>query len=237
LFCFLGGRVSQSWPSLVAIRVPCRKGYPPREPSRGQGLDIDVACQVMYAIAPYFTRDEANSVGRSCRARAHRQSRASTLPNGRPRLPSSGKSYALFPAPSLQIVVDDIRPSSSLRARKSSKMQPVLAQNLIWATGGAVRRGLFCVRNIGAWRTEMAKKTTKLRPWTKEDIRTLKTLAREKVKTSVQNSFMKNRKRETCTSGTVRDEDGNILIYSAIVAAGSGATPVRAWPGAAGRDP
>jgi hypothetical protein len=31
----------------------------------------------------------------------------------------------------------------------------------------------------------MVKKTTKLRPWTKEDIRTLKTLAREKVKTSV----------------------------------------------------
>ena len=26
---------------------------------------------------------------------------------------------------------------------------------------------------------------------------------------------MKNRKRETCTSGTVRDEGGNILIYSA----------------------
>jgi len=25
---------------------------------------------------------------------------------------------------------------------------------------------------------------------------------------------MKNRKREICTSGTVRDEDGNILIYS-----------------------
>ena len=24
---------------------------------------------------------------------------------------------------------------------------------------------------------------------------------------------MKNRKRESCTSGTVRDEDGNILIY------------------------
>jgi hypothetical protein len=31
----------------------------------------------------------------------------------------------------------------------------------------------------------MAKKTTKLRPWTKEDVRMLKTLAREKVKTSV----------------------------------------------------
>jgi hypothetical protein len=28
---------------------------------------------------------------------------------------------------------------------------------------------------------------------------------------------MKNRKREICTSGTVRDEDGNILIYSACV--------------------
>jgi hypothetical protein len=31
----------------------------------------------------------------------------------------------------------------------------------------------------------MAKKTAKLRPWTKEDVRTLKTLARERVKTSV----------------------------------------------------
>jgi hypothetical protein len=31
----------------------------------------------------------------------------------------------------------------------------------------------------------MVKKNTKLRPWTKEDIRTLKTLVREKVKTSV----------------------------------------------------
>ena len=28
---------------------------------------------------------------------------------------------------------------------------------------------------------------------------------------------MKNRKREICTSGTVRDEDGNILIYSATI--------------------
>ena len=31
----------------------------------------------------------------------------------------------------------------------------------------------------------MAKKTTKLLPWTKTDVRTLRTLAREKVKTSV----------------------------------------------------
>ena len=32
----------------------------------------------------------------------------------------------------------------------------------------------------------MAKKATKkLRPWTKEDVRTLKTLAREKTKTTV----------------------------------------------------
>jgi hypothetical protein len=31
----------------------------------------------------------------------------------------------------------------------------------------------------------MVKKTTKTRPWTKEDVRTLKTLARKKVKTSV----------------------------------------------------
>src|SRR6516162_1546023 len=31
-----------------------------------------------------------------------------------------------------------------------------------------------------------------------------------------RSSSMKNRKREICTSGTVRDEDGNILIYSAV---------------------
>jgi hypothetical protein len=31
----------------------------------------------------------------------------------------------------------------------------------------------------------MAKKITKLRPWTKDDVRTLKTLAREKTKTTV----------------------------------------------------
>jgi len=31
----------------------------------------------------------------------------------------------------------------------------------------------------------MAKKTAKLRPWTKEDLHTLKALAREKTKTSV----------------------------------------------------
>ena len=31
----------------------------------------------------------------------------------------------------------------------------------------------------------MAKKTLKLRPWTKEDVRTLKTLFREKTKTTV----------------------------------------------------
>jgi hypothetical protein len=31
----------------------------------------------------------------------------------------------------------------------------------------------------------MAKKTTKPRPWTKEDIRTLKSMVREKTKTSV----------------------------------------------------
>jgi hypothetical protein len=31
----------------------------------------------------------------------------------------------------------------------------------------------------------MAKKTAKMRPWTKEDVRALKTLAREKTKTTV----------------------------------------------------
>jgi hypothetical protein len=30
-----------------------------------------------------------------------------------------------------------------------------------------------------------------------------------------RSSSMKNRKREYCTSGSVRDEGGNILIYSA----------------------
>jgi hypothetical protein len=31
----------------------------------------------------------------------------------------------------------------------------------------------------------MAKKATKIRPWTKDDVRMLKTLAREKTKTTV----------------------------------------------------
>jgi hypothetical protein len=31
----------------------------------------------------------------------------------------------------------------------------------------------------------MAKKAAKIRPWTKEDVRTLKSLAREKTKTTV----------------------------------------------------
>jgi hypothetical protein len=38
---------------------------------------------------------------------------------------------------------------------------------------------------------------------------------------------MKNRKRESCTSGTVRDEDGNILIYSA---RDGGAIHALQWP-------
>jgi hypothetical protein len=39
--------------------------------------------------------------------------------------------------------------------------------------------------NRNAGRTEMAKKAVKQRDWTKEDVRTLKTLAREKTKTTV----------------------------------------------------
>ena len=37
---------------------------------------------------------------------------------------------------------------------------------------------------------------------------------------------MKNRKRESCTSGSVRDEGGNILIYSAFRRRGGGETRV-----------
>jgi hypothetical protein len=39
--------------------------------------------------------------------------------------------------------------------------------------------------NRNAGRTEMAKKVVKQRDWTKEDVRMLKTLAREKTKTTV----------------------------------------------------
>jgi hypothetical protein len=38
---------------------------------------------------------------------------------------------------------------------------------------------------IGAWGTEMAKKVLKRRPWTKEEVRMLRTLARDKTKTTV----------------------------------------------------
>ena len=43
----------------------------------------------------------------------------------------------------------------------------------------------------------MAKKTTKLRPWTKEDVRTLKTLAREKTNTSMIARKLKRSERAT----------------------------------------
>ena len=49
---------------------------------------------------------------------------------------------------------------------------------------------------------------------------------------------MKNRKRESCTSGTVRDEDGNILIYSARPHEGVAAyTAGPAYANLQGRDP
>jgi hypothetical protein len=45
----------------------------------------------------------------------------------------------------------------------------------------------------------MAKKaTTKLRPWTKEDVWTLKTLAREKTKTTVIARKLKRTVEATC---------------------------------------
>jgi hypothetical protein len=41
------------------------------------------------------------------------------------------------------------------------------------------------IRGIFDKRTSMAKKTLKLRAWTKDDVRMLKSLAREKTKTTV----------------------------------------------------
>jgi len=43
----------------------------------------------------------------------------------------------------------------------------------------------------------MAKKTTKLRPWTKEDVSMLKALVREKTKTSVIARKLKRSERAT----------------------------------------
>ena len=51
------------------------------------------------------------------------------------------------------------------------------------------------------------------------------------------NSSMKNRKRESCTSGAVRDEDGNILIYSACFDAASWLTTRRPFARPALRGP
>jgi hypothetical protein len=41
------------------------------------------------------------------------------------------------------------------------------------------------VVTLPAWGTEMAKKITRSRPWMKEEVRMLKTLAREQTKTTV----------------------------------------------------
>jgi hypothetical protein len=47
---------------------------------------------------------------------------------------------------------------------------------------------------------------------------------------------MKNRKREICTSGTVRDEDGNVLIYSANERGDRGNVGIIRSPNRAGAD-
>jgi hypothetical protein len=49
----------------------------------------------------------------------------------------------------------------------------------------------------------VTKKTTKLRPWTKEDVWTLKTLAREKAKTSVIARELKRSERATYQKAAV----------------------------------
>jgi hypothetical protein len=61
-----------------------------------------------------------------------------------------------------------------------------------WGPVGAVRERSAHYRTAvelmlysGEGRTEMARNTIKRREWTKEDARMLKTLARERVKTSV----------------------------------------------------
>jgi hypothetical protein len=51
----------------------------------------------------------------------------------------------------------------------------------------------------------MAKKTTKLRPWTEEDVRTLKTLAREKAKTIVIARKLKRTLAATYAKATALD--------------------------------
>jgi hypothetical protein len=41
------------------------------------------------------------------------------------------------------------------------------------------------IGDIGGWGGTMARKITRSRPWTKEEVRMLKTLAREKTKTTL----------------------------------------------------
>jgi hypothetical protein len=59
---------------------------------------------------------------------------------------------------------------------------------------------------FGAQGTEMARKTAKRRDWTKEDVRTLKTLARERVKTSVIARRLKR------TEGATRQQGFKLCI-------------------------
>ena len=50
------------------------------------------------------------------------------------------------------------------------------------------KEGAFCftiVDDTGAWGTKMAKKTMNRQPWTKEDIRMLESMVREKTKTNL----------------------------------------------------
>ena len=57
--------------------------------------------------------------------------------------------------------------------------------------------------NIVAWGSEMAKKPLKVRPWTKEDVRMLKGLAREKTKTTVIARKLKERRSHAPESNEI----------------------------------
>jgi hypothetical protein len=68
--------------------------------------------------------------------------------------------------------------------------QPTLRQHFERPCGDNLPCGFWNMMAMIRWKrwsmgNRDGKKISKLRPWTKEDIRTLKTLAREKVKTTV----------------------------------------------------
>jgi hypothetical protein len=90
-------------------------------------------------------------------------------------LPGNGRQGD---GPGLHSVENTAKPRDEIAPPHPSSLLPHRRHPI--AAGATCERAYPVAQRSAVWGAEMAKKTLKLRPWTKEDVLTLKTLARER---------------------------------------------------------